>query len=50
MKIIIPFKETSNRCPNKNFTLFPFAIGWLKSENVNLKEDVYVVSKSEKVK
>lgn len=50
MKIIIPFKETSKRCPGKNFTLFPFIFNWLvKSENTDLS-DIYVVSKSEKVK
>ena len=49
MKIVIPFKETSNRCPNKNFILFPFALKWLEDEGVNLKEDVHVISKSKKV-
>ena len=49
MKIIIPFKETSNRCPNKNFILFPYALKWLENEGVDLREDVFVISKSKKV-
>lgn len=37
------------RCPNKNFTLFPYAIQWLDRQNIS-KFDIYVVSKSDKVK
>ena len=46
--IIIPFKETSSRCPNKNFTLFPYAIQWLERQNIS-KSGIYVVSKSNRV-
>lgn len=47
--IIIPFKETSVRCQNKNFILFPYAIQWLDRQNAP-RSSVYVVSTSDKVK
>lgn len=46
--IIIPFKETSVRCPNKNFILFPYVIKWLDKQNIN-HQNIYVVSSSNKV-
>ena len=49
LPIVIPFKETSNRCPNKNFVLFSYALKWLKDENISTS-DIYVVSSSDKVK
>ena len=47
--IIIPFKETSVRCQNKNFILFPYTIQWLDRQNVP-RSSIYIVSKSNKVK
>ena len=49
MKIIIPFKETSIRCPDKNFILFPYVRKWLEKQSI-LSSDIYVVSASNKVK
>ena len=48
MKIIIPFKEVSSRCPNKNFILFPYVMSWIDSQKVDHSE-IYVVSNSSKV-
>lgn len=43
--IIIPFKERSVRCPDKNFILYNATIEWLMNEGVS-PSDVYVVTKS----
>ena len=47
--VIIPFKEKSIRCPNKNFVLFEYTYDWLKKQNVD-DSNIYVVSESDKVK
>lgn len=47
--IIIPFKATSNRCPQKNFILYPIVFEWLMRSGVDAK-NIYVVSASEQVK
>lgn len=46
--IIIPFKETSIRCPEKNFYLFPYTLEWLYEQDV-YPQDIYVVSNSKRV-
>lgn len=47
--IIIPFKEHSERCQQKNFILFPFVMAYLVSIGVT-KSNIYVTSDSSKVK
>lgn len=43
--IILPFKEKSVRCPDKNFILYTATIEWLMREGIS-PNDVYVVTKS----
>lgn len=46
--IIIPFKATSVRCPQKNFILYPIVFEWLMRIGVDYK-NIYVVSASKEV-
>lgn len=46
--IILPFKEHSVRCPDKNFILYNATIEWLMKEGIS-PSDVYVVTRSSTV-
>ena len=43
--ILIPIKEHSKRCPNKNKTLLPFTLNWLKS--IGRINDAVVITDSD---